>query len=1301
MPMPQLLKKLSRKSLRKRTQSTPSVVDIQFELELPPPLPFPRSATSDGNFGYVLPNGSATPPTDPYPEKPCPPTPKTPGGPALANEELKAVEPQDDFSKDLASAWKSATTDPKAGKADKALMKLENGVAGAMAKEASGVTIMATIKTGLDAVGGLEGIEQGLNSFMDGMPVLMNALDEVAKLHPFIGVAVMAFKAVWALEQKRRDNDKKILTLHMEMKDMMAVLTQLKNVKDAEEVAPDACDTYVKKKLVVKILKSQVWDSKLADFAVTFTKRRSEFEFALAIHTSVGVDAANQKLGDVDKTTQAIQMKMDMMMKMFTQFLAYDPRMIEKRGGQACLENDQVLKELSDFENNSGSNKTGKTSNKLADIKDLADLKEDLHTDVEAALEKNMATFERKLEVQTRQITEEVNRIVKREGDRVINAITAGPGDKILDPDVHAIWKDMSWRSSVKTRHFVMALRDHFQDGKRVKRDQGKDQDEAPVVDKADEWALEYINVVRLQPISEAFDDDASGWVTVNEVNEFTTSRPLDWSLPHWVAYWAIGHHQAMDRYVDKINELLEKMFAILPHIRQANKSAANTYLKLVYKPIYTLIKSLNPCYVGYSVSDKFQSYIASEEARIRGKYYAHSNLESVKYDIDEANTLQLVTGQGRIDKFVLPVIYLLLERHFEIFRVCQSRTAHSDELLDAADTLEWVFDAVNDRLFNLQSIFKQQKLELKSQFKSFSHGLYECMNEPDLLWDDQVVLDSDFVEIDYHDKEEGKDLDANAVLNYPFDRDLLDFNAYAIPEPDIPDAATPKALPAVEGMLGLWHGFRYGGKGDKLPKGGMFSMVLKPSSNEGGVQYFTAADRSDRTEFKVVGQCRAGDEPGTVSMSFKRTDLGVVTYPTNAHQYYTGKWDATKNTLTGTFGSQENPATHYSVFVFKRTVPEYMCFTPAPVELETNKARALWGFAIAAVRYGVRRDRWSWSFFKERRDHRLRYLELYIRSDAASTRFGQALTDEEEVEFGRLQATFTTATNRFYHSLGEQQIRATIDHNVMCDTCNSLIGGARITCLVCKIHGSFNTVDFCETPVCITTPVARNDLEKVHMPHHGMMKLRRVLHTRQVGHTFRKAKEALEVARTFFKSPTAGTVQAPESESESEVDTDDEEGHAPLSANPRSRVPVLAVSIPQTVPSGGPRSANPASGVSVAVSPVPDPISFGPPCRSCNKPVSQPCWYCVQCGGEAFICWECDLNATVSFGRHNSHHDLVRVQPLVEEKELTMEERFTQLEGRFAMQEKTLHERFGRVEGRMAKMEHLLEQILVKLGTS
>jgi len=46
-----------------------------------------------------------------------------------------------------------------------------------------------------------------------------------------------------------------------------------------------------------------------------------------------------------------------------------------------------------------------------------------------------------------------------------------------------------------------------------------------------DAWAIKYIDIARLQPIREAIDDDASGFITIGEINRFTASRPIDWRL--------------------------------------------------------------------------------------------------------------------------------------------------------------------------------------------------------------------------------------------------------------------------------------------------------------------------------------------------------------------------------------------------------------------------------------------------------------------------------------------------------------------------------------------------------------------------------------------------------------------------------------------------------------------------------------------------------------------------------------------------------------------------------------------------
>ena len=76
----------------------------------------------------------------------------------------------------------------------------------------------------------------------------------------------------------------------------------------------------------------------------------------------------------------------------------------------------------------------------------------------------------------------------------------------------------------------MLALRDYYRqqaDNKRKLHVHGETA-LSRVADQ-DEWALEWININRLQAIIEAFDDDASGFITIAEVNQFTASRPKGW----------------------------------------------------------------------------------------------------------------------------------------------------------------------------------------------------------------------------------------------------------------------------------------------------------------------------------------------------------------------------------------------------------------------------------------------------------------------------------------------------------------------------------------------------------------------------------------------------------------------------------------------------------------------------------------------------------------------------------------------------------------------------------------------------
>ena len=110
----------------------------------------------------------------------------------------------------------------------------------------------------------------------------------------------------------------------------------------------------------------------------------------------------------------------------------------------------------------------------------------------------------------------------------------------------------------MKARHLALAIHDHYLQ-KLDDKYHGIKTEGARLIDENDVWTLQYIDLMHLQPIIEAFDADASGFVTIQEVNQFTTSRPQGWryvklsttlilemltdinSLLHWLAFWAVG----------------------------------------------------------------------------------------------------------------------------------------------------------------------------------------------------------------------------------------------------------------------------------------------------------------------------------------------------------------------------------------------------------------------------------------------------------------------------------------------------------------------------------------------------------------------------------------------------------------------------------------------------------------------------------------------------------------------------------------------------------------------------------------
>jgi hypothetical protein len=183
--------------------------------------------------------------------------------------------------------------------------------------------------------------------------------------------------------------------------------------------------------------------------------------------------------------------------------------------------------------------------------------------------------------------------------------------------------------------------------------------------DPEDDWCLQYLTVFHVPAIMEAFDDDASGYVKIKEVNEFTDEIPEDWNLLQWLAYWGAGNNLHFNlavqtnlfipilgwkveitKYSCRILKVLSKMVEI-----QRNSLSANND---------DIIGYLHKKCLGHA---KCLTHLASEDTSVDEGLLKLVNsrmetdieewtgiLEEGKYEIDSADTFTQLSGGRRVE---------------------------------------------------------------------------------------------------------------------------------------------------------------------------------------------------------------------------------------------------------------------------------------------------------------------------------------------------------------------------------------------------------------------------------------------------------------------------------------------------------------------------------------------------------------------------------------------------------------------------------------------------------------------------
>ncbi|EIW54523.1 uncharacterized protein TRAVEDRAFT_74550 [Trametes versicolor FP-101664 SS1] len=589
-------------------------------------------------------------------------------------------------------------------------------------------------------------------------------------------------------------------------------------------------------------------------------------------------------------------------------------------------------------------------------------LMQDLVDEPVVAIQKNLVFFARKFAIQQRELVREMREVVKYESERVIAELRGGPHERIIDPDLSEIWKDMQWRGIVKARHLVLALHDHYAQ-KIDDQQHAAARGSSPLrpVSEGDRWALECLDLMHLQQIIEAFDTDASGFITVQEVNNFTTSRPKGWSLLHWLAYWAVGWQVAMAEYRRKIYALLARMNHFRVSVR-VRAPAVQDYLDEVVPLVKEMTQSFREDPDRRSLFDRFRRYVEQEEKRLR------EGLEMAKYDLDALETLALINGSTGLERNLFIVLYLLLRRHHDIMAAGKKVILHPKELFDATSAIQLVKDAFDYRAQDLIGLFTQRRLPVDLELRDFACGmLLDSYKKGGKIYSHDT---DDWAETLDVDLGETRDCPPEAMLKYtPY---LEEFYPQGEDDTDGEDTEVNEDL---KPLLGRWAGVTTSVVDGTLSHRSFnFNFHISPSDRKQVIAAPPLTMPEPYAHATLTGTFTGRDQE-----DHHRTYIISNAYNTSALPVGYLKVVLSENGTT--LDNEKNAALSFStsasdlnlprVVIKKGSSPDIMQFYPLPSELEGNKASALWRFAISAVLHEVRRRRLSWGFIKERRDRK------------------------------------------------------------------------------------------------------------------------------------------------------------------------------------------------------------------------------------------------------------------------------------------------------------------------------------------
>ncbi|KAK7053703.1 hypothetical protein R3P38DRAFT_1464518 [Favolaschia claudopus] len=568
-----------------------------------------------------------------------------------------------------------------------------------------------------------------IRKILSGIQQVVGVLEVVASLDPRAQAAVTVFKGLIKLENDRRDNDERFLAVHVSMTLMMFALRRLPSVQEqnSDELVPELdaiaadmeefgtlTDSYWNKcNKFVRFIRSTDFKEKLEHYDDTFSKHGERLTRILVAEMAPAVAEIQINVREVlDRLTNAQNQREE-----------EAQNLLREGGGLAgVLENQDLLKAI---------------AAKLGEQVTPA-ISHVLKQTLDSLIEENGTQFASKLE----NVKKELDEAIQRSTQVIIGRLNEGAYQIIQDVDIREIWREDKWKLSVKWRTFVDGVCNHFHTKfKKMAAESGGFQ--AP-----EEWTLQVMsNVAYHSPIGEAIDEDASGFISVHEINHFI-ERKGDLSTPVWLAYWAAGHQYLNLQYTTAVDSLLSDVRAACEHARsdldEMEAPAFEGYLATIQLLQY-IVDWVDVVIDGDSEFDIMADLdeAAQSELDVVVTEFSEKNersvekaLEALNFELLDRASIGMVTNDTgvRIEQVILLLLYTILPQNLKMISEPEDQSTEPDDAGDWRFSSKWqqmdaslttlMFD-FHLRMRSLIRGWRSQKLDVKLQMHSYSGGLY------------------------------------------------------------------------------------------------------------------------------------------------------------------------------------------------------------------------------------------------------------------------------------------------------------------------------------------------------------------------------------------------------------------------------------------------------------------------------------------------------------------------------------------------------------------------------------------------